>query len=167
MNSGKHKKHPSLKDPAILLATWFGCGLARKAPGTWGSLGALPPGLLLGHYGGAGALGMAAILITAIGFWAAERYDKAAGAHDSKQIVIDEVAGQWLSLLPLFVLGNLSWVLVVAAFALFRFFDILKPWPVSFFDKKVKGAAGVMLDDIAAGCYAALCLTGVLYAGFG
>jgi phosphatidylglycerophosphatase A len=163
----REKRHPSLKDPAILLATWFGCGLVRKAPGTWGSLGAIPPGLLLYHYGGLYVLAAATVIAFFAGLWAARAYDEAAGTHDSKQIVIDEVAGQWLSLLPVLYFTGLYWGLIALSFLLFRLFDILKPWPVSFFDRKLGGAAGVMLDDIAAGCYAALCLTGGIYAGLG
>lgn len=169
MNKGTNTKPngPSLKEPSTLLATWFGCGLAPKAPGTWGSLGSIPPALLINHLGGPPALILAILVVTLIGFWAADRYDKASGSHDNKSIVIDEVAGQWIALLPVFTLVGVSWTLTPLAFALFRFFDIVKPWPASFFDKRVKGALGVMADDIVAGLYAALCLMGVIYAGLG
>ncbi len=155
------------KKPYVWLATWFGCGLISRAPGTWGSLGALPPGIILLLWGGTPALLAGIILVTAIGFWAAKEFDAARGSHDSKMIVIDEVAGQWIALIPALSAGVLNPVLVVLAFILFRFFDILKPWPVSWFDKKLKGPAGVMGDDIVAGLYALICLWGILYAGFG
>ena len=77
--------------------------------------------------------------------------------HDSKMIVIDEVAGQWIALLP----AALNPALILIAFILFRFFDILKPWPISFIDKKVPGALGVMGDDIIAGLFAAICVFAV------
>jgi phosphatidylglycerophosphatase A len=80
-------------------------------------------------------------------------------------IVIDEVAGQWLTLIPAIGLFGFHPLPVLLAFVLFRLFDILKPWPVSYLDKKIEGGLGVMLDDIAAGIYAGLCLTGLYYAG--
>ncbi len=142
------------KQPYVWLASWFGCGFINPAPGTWGSLGALPFGVLIYALGGAFALGFAAVMITLIGLWASDRFDKAMDSDDSKMIVIDEVAGQWIALIP----AALNPVLIILAFAAFRFFDILKPWPVSFFDKKVKGAVGVMGDDIIAGLFAYVCI---------
>ncbi|MFP4097847.1 MAG: phosphatidylglycerophosphatase A [Alphaproteobacteria bacterium] len=134
------------------LASWFGCGFIRPAPGTWGSLGALPFGLALYALGGVTALLIAVAIATIIGFMVADKFDKAMGGNDSSMIVIDEVVGQWIALIP----AVTNPYLVFVAFVAFRFFDILKPWPVSFFDKKIKGAAGVMGDDIIAGSYAAM-----------
>ncbi len=96
-------------------------------------------------------MAIAVFIIAIIGLWAADLFDKDMDGHDSKMIVIDEVAGQWIALIP----AALNPYLIIVAFIAFRFFDILKLWPVSFFDKKVKGAAGVMGDDIVAGLYAA------------
>jgi len=141
---------PSLKHPAILLATWFGLGRIPYAPGTWGSLGAIPPALLIMHYGGALWLGAAAIAITLIGLWAAHIYETKSQSHDASAIVIDEVAGQWLALIP----AGLNPLLVVLAFLGFRFFDITKLGPIGYADKKIGGAAGVMADDIIAGLFA-------------
>jgi len=160
-------KHPPLKHPSTLLATWFGCGLITPAPGTWGSLGAIPFALALFHFGGLGAFIAAIIILTPIGFWATAQYETASGIHDNKQIVIDEVIGQWLALLPVFYFLGLNWIFIVIAFALFRLFDITKPWPISHFDKNVQGAAGVMIDDIIAGIFAAILITGAIYAGIG
>lgn len=134
------------------LASWFGCGFLNPAPGTWGSLGALPFGIALYISGGSTLLAIAVLVITIIGLWAADHFDKAMDGHDSKMIVIDEVAGQWLALIP----AALNPYLIFIAFIAFRFFDVLKPWPVSFFDTKIKGSVGVMGDDIVAGLYAAL-----------
>ncbi len=154
-----------LKKPHNLIATWFGCGLMRKAPGTWGSLGALPFGIAIYYYGGAYALEFCIIISFFIGLWAAKEFDGEHGTHDSKMIVIDEVSGQWLAMLPALMFTGYNPALLVLSFGAFRFFDILKPWPVSYFDKKVGGALGVMGDDIIAGIFAAIVIYGVIYAG--
>lgn len=145
------------KEPYVWLASWFGCGFINPAPGTWGSLGALPSGIILYMVGGASGLAVAAFIITLIGLWSADKFDKAMDGHDSKMIVIDEVAGQWIALIP----AALNPILILFAFLFFRFFDILKPWPISFIDKKVPGALGVMGDDILAGLFAAICVIGL------
>jgi len=145
---------PDMTKPYMWVATWFGCGLMRPAPGTWGTIGALPFAILLKVAGGWPLLLAALVLVTLAGYWAAGQYEKDSNTHDSGIIVIDEVAGVWLTLL--FV--PLTPLTILAGFLLFRFFDILKPWPVSWCDKKVGGALGVMADDIAAGIYAAIVL---------
>ncbi len=145
------------KEPYVWLASWFGCGFINPAPGTWGSLGALPFGIIIYMFGGASGLAVAAFIVTLIGLWSADKFDKAMDGHDSKMIVIDEVAGQWIALIP----AALNPALILIAFILFRFFDILKPWPISFIDKKVSGALGVMGDDILAGLFAAICVMGL------
>jgi phosphatidylglycerophosphatase A len=139
----------SLRDPAALLATWFGAGLLPKAPGTWGSLAALPFAWLIVSVGGGTALAIAILLVFALGWWAAERTAQAIGLEDPGCIVIDEVAGQWLVLLatPPDVLHYLI------GFLLFRIFDIKKPWPVGWADRHIKGGLGIMFDDVLAGIY--------------
>ncbi len=139
------------KELYVWLASWFGCGFIKPAPGTWGSLGALPFGIILLIYGGLPLLGLSTIIITAIGFWSATKFDEAMGGHDSKMIVIDEVAGQWIALIPC----ALNPMLIIISFISFRFFDILKPYPINMIDKQVPGAAGVMGDDLIAGLFAA------------
>ena len=134
------------------LASWFGCGFINPAPGTWGSLGAIPFGIALYWAGGGLLLAIAAVFLTAIGLWAADRFDKAMNGHDSKMIVIDEVVGQFLAMIP----AALNPSLIFISFIGFRFFDVLKPWPVCFFDQKVEGAPGVMGDDIVAGLLAGI-----------
>lgn len=167
------QKHPGLvfKKPSTLLATWFGCGLMHPAPGTWGSLGAIPFGILLLVAGGPVLLGLCALLLFPVGIWATRQIINTAhngsetdakADHDPKIVVIDEVVGQWIALLP--ALSNP--VYIVLAFLFFRFFDIVKPWPVSYFDREITGPWGVMLDDVMAGILAAICLLGVHYAGF-
>lgn len=154
---------PPLTNPAILLSTWFGLGYMKKAPGTWGSLGALPVGVLIFYAGGVPALLFATFAVTLIGFWAARVFDDMAETHDSKMIVIDEVAGMWIVLLA----AGLNPVLIVLSFAFFRLFDVLKPWPICWLDRNVKGALGVMADDILAGVFAYLCIMGAVYVGIG
>ena len=133
-------------------ATWFGCGYISPGPGTWGSLGALPVGIVLYILGGPILLLLAICAILTIGFWAAQEYGKAAQEHDSKQIVIDEVAGMWIALIP----AGLNPLYILIAFVLFRVFDIYKPWPIYLADKNIKNAGGVMLDDVLAGLFACL-----------
>lgn len=140
-------------EPYVWLATWGGLGFLKPAPGTWGSLGALPFGVLFLWLGGVPLLITMTIIVTAAGFWAAKKFDTAMGGHDSKMIVIDEVAGMWIALIPAAALNPVS---LLVAFLAFRFFDIVKPYPVSFIDKDIPGAAGVMGDDLMAGLYAGL-----------
>lgn len=137
--------------PLSLLATWFGCGLAPKAPGTVGTLGALPVAWVLLHLGGHMTLLIALGLVLGFGTWAAHRYGQHSGTADDKRIVVDEVAGMWLVLLVA-PATPLAWVF---AFALFRLFDIVKPWPISWCDRTFKNGFGVMLDDMMAAIWAA------------
>lgn len=140
--------------PIALIVTWFGSGWLPGAPGTWGSLAALPFAWLLLEIGGPGLLGFAAIAVFVIGCWAADIAVRAAEVKDPSWIVIDEVAGQWLTLLaaPFTLLG------FCAAFLLFRLFDVWKPWPVGWADRKLEGGFGVMADDVLAAIYAAVVL---------
>ena len=156
-----------LKQPYVWLATWLGCGFMKPAPGTWGSLGALPVGIIL--YGSTNIWGfiLGIILVSLIGYWATERFEAATETHDNKMIVIDEVAGQWVALLPVFHFVDIDLLYIALSFLLFRLFDITKPWPVSHFDKNIEGALGVMGDDIIAGLFAAGCLIGLIYVGLG
>lgn len=142
--------HFDLRDPAALLATGFGVGLLPGAPGTWASLAALPFAWGLQAWGGPAALAAGVVVATAIGIWATGRVIGGSVGDDPGQVVIDEIAGQWLTLL--FV--HLDPMLFLAGFLLFRIADILKPWPVSWADRAVGGALGVMLDDLLAAIYA-------------
>jgi phosphatidylglycerophosphatase A len=133
-----------------LVATWFGAGNAPFMSGTVGSLAALPFAFLIQLYLGSVALLVSAVLVFFWGWWASVHYLRHNPENqDPKAIVVDEVAGQWLllSFLPF------TWQGYLVGFFLFRIFDIIKPWPVSFADSKVKGALGVMLDDILAALY--------------
>lgn len=151
-----------LSHPAIFLASWLGSGFLKPAPGTWGSLAALPFGLALSYYSGITGLLLGIALIFIIGLWSAAIFEEQSGVHDDKRIVIDEVAGQWIALIP----AAFNPLLILLAFISFRFFDILKPWPIGYIDKKVEGAFGVMFDDIIAGIFAGFIVLGVrIYAG--
>lgn len=155
-----------LKSPAIWLATWFGSGFMKPGPGTWGSLMALPFAIFIHCAFGFTPFVVITFATYFVGLWAAYEYEKASGEHDAKQIVIDEVVGQWIALFPVFAISGLSWTGLFIAFCLFRFFDILKPWPISYCDKHIQGASGVMFDDILAGLFAGLFFIGIAYAGF-
>lgn len=152
------------RQPWFWLATWFGCGLARRAPGTWGTLGGLPLGIFLLAAGSVPGLLIGTAAIFAAGLWVAREFEKATGEHDASAIVIDEVAGVCVTMLA----AKLTFPSLLLAVALFRLFDIWKPWPVSWCDKKLPGAWGVMMDDIAAGAMAAVFLYLLrVYAGIG
>lgn len=132
------------------IATWFGCGRSPLVSGTVGSLGALPFAWLIHQQLGAQALFVAAWGIFFLGWLASHHFLQKTGCRpDPKDIVVDEVAGQWLLLSAL----PLTWQGYLVGFVLFRAFDIVKPWPVSWLDTHVKGALGVMIDDMAAAVY--------------
>jgi phosphatidylglycerophosphatase A len=138
--------------PATLFATWYGSGLSPKAPGTMGSIAALPFAWTVQGIWGAKGLFVFAIFVFFAGWLATWRYMRGSEAHDPQEVVVDEVSGQALvlSVLP----HTLAAYLV--GLVLFRLFDIWKPWPVSWADRRCKGAFGVMLDDTLAAGYAAL-----------
>lgn len=154
-------KHKSKKTPNRLkeghskgiwypIATWFGCGLSPVMSGTVGSLGALPLGFAIQYFLGNFALFAASMVIFGIGVWASNQYlEHMASGEDPGEIVVDEVAGQWLTLCVFFP----TWQSYLVGFILFRVFDIFKPWPVSVADRNIKGGFGVMFDDMLAGVY--------------
>jgi phosphatidylglycerophosphatase A len=141
---------------AILLSTWFGCGFSPKAPGTVGSLAAVLIGVVLHEY--AGFAWWHYLLLTAIFFlpavWSATATADALKLKDPQIVVIDEVLGQWIALAGA---RHLTPATYIAAFALFRTFDIWKPWPVNKLEALPAGW-GINADDLMAGVYAALVL---------
>ena len=157
----------TLLDRAVYwLGLGLGSGLPRRAPGTWGTVGALIaaiPLLSLGFI----AFFIITLLSCLLGIWICDRTSNLMGGHDDPHIVWDEWAGMWLTLLPLSYMGiadgdfwqNItqmsSIIALLIAFILFRFFDIIKPPPIGWADKKVAGGLGIMLDDIIAGIMAA------------
>jgi phosphatidylglycerophosphatase A len=141
---------------ATFLATWGYSGLIRPAPGTWGTLAGLPFAWALVYWGNTTIIVAAVVAVFLIGLWAADRHMAATqNPDDPSEVVIDEVAGLWVACLAL---PEASIVGLAGAFILFRFFDIWKQGPVGWADRHLKGAFGVMADDIVAGGLAAICL---------
>ncbi|MEM1229649.1 MAG: phosphatidylglycerophosphatase A [Pseudomonadota bacterium] len=143
-----------LRDPAVLLATGFGSGLLKPAPGTWGSLAGLVIWWLLLAPLSPVKQALIVVAVVVLGLLATRRCERRYGWHDPGAIVIDEFTGLWVALLGFG--PQAGWA--IAGFLLFRLFDIAKPWPVSWADRQVPGAWGVMLDDLLAGSYAAIVL---------
>ncbi len=143
-----------LYDPRIAIATWFGVGFFPFAPGTMGSIVAVLLAWPISHYLGILGLFIGAISVSIIGVWVSNYYEKYSQRKDSSEIVIDEVAGQWFTLL----LVPPDPIYYALGFGIFRLMDIIKPWPISFLDKKIKGGLGVVLDDCVAGIFASLIL---------
>ena len=150
----------------VLLSTMFGIGKLPKAPGTWGSFAALGIAIVLVHYISWPVFFVLTALLFPIGVLAADAHAKATGAKDSPEVVIDELVGQWIAIFPLVALDPQLMDLrfgALAAFVLFRLFDIWKPWPVSWAETNIKGGLGVMADDVVAGILAAGVLLGLGY----
>ena len=134
--------------PWVLLAAWGPCGFAPIAPGTFGTLGAVPLAWAASYLALPGQLALATA-VTVLGVFAAERAARYWAVADASPIVIDEVAGYLVTMLAVpFTPGS-----ALLGFLLFRFYDVVKPWPASRFDR-MKTGLGVMLDDVAAGAYA-------------
>ncbi|MEC9312215.1 MAG: phosphatidylglycerophosphatase A [Pseudomonadota bacterium] len=147
---------------ATAIGTVLGVGYLRPAPGTWGSLVALPLAYGLHLVGGFPLLAAMTLICTAAGLWAAAEMTRGKEDLDPSEFVMDELAGQFLALwaisYPSWAHGidiTALWPGWVTAFVLFRLFDILKPGPVGWADRK-KGAVGVMMDDVIAGLFAAI-----------
>ena len=162
MNLNGNLRPESAARAAVSIATLFGIGFAPAAPGTVASIAALPAAWLIDRFTGRIGLLLATILALAIGTWACELYARAKGQNDPSECVVDELAGQWIACLfaPLSVAG------FGIAFFLFRVFDILKPWPVSFAEKEVPGGLGIMADDVVAALISGVILLVLTYLGF-
>lgn len=142
----------------LILVTWFGSGLSPKAPGTFGTLAALPFAWGIIAFSGDAHAGYvlfaAALTVFAIGWWGSALYVRKTNTQDPGLIVIDEVAGVWMTIaLCLLAAGQPAYTL---SFIAFRLFDILKPWPICWFDRSIHGGLGIMLDDLLAGALAAI-----------
>lgn len=155
-------KRLSLRNPVHFLALGFGSGLAAKAPGTFGSLAAIPLCLLLAPLPLFWYLGIT-LLCTLAGFYICGKAAKDMGVHDHGAIVWDEVVGMLIT----FIAAPAGWVWVLVGFGLFRFFDILKPWPIRILDEKVHGGFGIMIDDVLAGVFAFICLQFIVWLSVG
>ncbi|UWR24042.1 phosphatidylglycerophosphatase A [Sulfitobacter sp. S190] len=147
---------------ARMIATLLGAGYIRPAPGTWGSLVALPWAWLVHVIGGFPLLVLATVAAFFKGWWATAKLTEGSDDHDPSEIVVDELVGQWIALMPLSLASwrmgidiTVMWPGWIAAFLLFRLFDIWKPWLVGRADRR-GDALGVMLDDVIAGVFAAI-----------
>jgi phosphatidylglycerophosphatase A len=146
--------HPKLKatllrDPIHFLALGFGAGLAPKAPGTAGTLVAVPLIMFIGSYGWS-VLAIASLVLCVSGVYICHMSAKKLGVHDHPGIVFDEITGFAITMLG----APITWLSLLIGFALFRFFDIVKPWPIREADHSLKGGLGIMLDDVIAGVFA-------------
>lgn len=140
--------HLALKTPAGWLAFGFGSGLVPFAPGTAGTLMAVPFAIGLKQL--SQPWYWSVLLLTFVsGVWVCDHVSRRLGVHDHGGIVWDEMVGYWLAV----ALVPLHWPWLLAAFVLFRIFDILKPWPIALLDKKISGGLGIMIDDILAAIY--------------
>lgn len=155
--------NPNMKDllkrPVHWLAFGFGSGLGPKFPGTWGTLACLPLFVLAAAYLSLWSYVALTVAMCVVGVYLCGKTAKDLGVHDHGGIVWDEFAGMFITLLPLCyawpVLDSVSfWLILLIAFVLFRFFDIIKPWPIKWIDQHVHGGLGIMLDDIVAGAMA-------------
>jgi phosphatidylglycerophosphatase A len=146
-----------LKKTLIFIATGAYSGYSPFAPGTAGTLAAIPLYLLLSPLD-PWLYGAIVLALLPISFWSAGEAEKIFGTKDSKQIVIDEILGYFVTMF----MAPAGWVYVIAGFFLFRIFDIAKPYPVNRFEK-LGGGVGVVMDDIMAGVYAALVLQLLVY----
>ncbi len=143
---------------AATIAYGFGAGLMRPAPGSWGSaLAVLLAWPIMASFG-VSALALAFTLVLAIGIWAVAVVEEGESEHDAPEIVIDEIAGQWLALLVMIWAARAGLIAPldgidagIAGFVAFRIFDIWKPGPIGALDERLGGAIGTMVDDLAAG----------------
>ena len=146
-----HKVIPPglLKNPVHFLSLGFGSGLSPFAPGTFGTLAAVPLYLLIQPLSLPIYI-VITVLALVLGFYLCGETAKALGVHDHGGIVWDEIVGFFITMIAV----PLDWKWVLAGFILFRFFDIVKPWPIKWIDAKVSGGVGIMLDDVLAGIFA-------------
>ncbi|MBT5232045.1 MAG: phosphatidylglycerophosphatase A [Methylococcales bacterium] len=140
-----------LKNPILLLAFGFGSGLAKKAPGTWGTVAAVPLFLVFMLLEPSLPVFIVVTVVMFIaGVWICDQAEKQLGLHDPGNIVWDEIVGYFVTMFMLPV----TWQWLLAGFVAFRFFDILKPWPIKWADERCQGGFGVMFDDVIAGIMA-------------
>jgi len=153
VRSESHLRRLARRDVGHFLSLGFGTGLLPVAPGTWGTVAAIPVYLLLVVWGWPIYIGATAALFL-LGVWLSERSARALGVHDHPAIVWDEIVGFLVTMVG----SPVGWQWICGGFLLFRLFDILKPWPIGFIDDKLSGGWGIMLDDLLAGVYAAVVL---------
>lgn len=146
--------------PSLMISTWFYSGLIPFAPGTFGSIAALPFAWLILENAGIVGLANATLIVFVIGLMTTKTYVSETGKTDPGEVVVDEVVGQWIVCLA--IIDNQHPGQYLLALLAFRVFDIMKPWPVTIFDKR-HDAFGVMMDDVVAGIMGAAVLIAVNY----
>ncbi len=153
--SDKHRKIQlhELKDPVVFIALGLGSGLSPKAPGTAGTLITVPLIYFLQQQT-LFIYALVTLFVLATGSWVCGYAAKQLQVHDHSGIVYDEVAGFLITMF----LAPVGWYWMLAGFVLFRFFDAVKPWPISWIDKNVDGGFGIMIDDVIAGICSLCCL---------
>ena len=147
-----------LHSPVLWLAFGFGSGLSPKAPGTMGTLAAIPLYLLLAKLP-LMCYALVVLVSFIVGCWLCGEAAKCLGVHDFGGIVWDEFVGYWITMFA----APAGWLWIAVGFVLFRVFDIWKPWPIRVADQQVHGGLGIMLDDVLAGIYAGLALQALAY----
>ncbi len=151
------KKFPNLKNPFHLLATLGGIGMVPMAPGTFGSVAAWLIFVYLSHFISTINMIILTILFCILSIWICNQASKDLENKDHKSIVIDELVGMWIALLPVLFIANSQFertVYALAALIFFRLFDIIKPFPISYFDKNYKNGFGIVIDDVISGLIA-------------
>ena len=148
---GRNKLTPKqiLSDPVLFLAFGFGSGMSKNAPGTMGTLAAIPVYWLFAQTNSV-VYALLMLVVSVIGIWICGNAADKLGEHDFGGIVWDEIAGYLITM----CLVPLTWQTIIVGFILFRIFDILKPWPISWLDRYVQGGFGIMIDDVLAGIFA-------------
>ncbi|MCG8015954.1 MAG: phosphatidylglycerophosphatase A [Candidatus Thiodiazotropha sp. 'RUGA'] len=153
MSSELQNNPPRMSNPVHLLAFGFGTGLSPKAPGTFGTLVGIPIYLVMQPLPLVYYLTITALAFL-IGIWLCEQTSRDLGVHDHGGIVWDEIVGYLVTMM----FAPSGWFWLMIGFILFRFFDIVKPWPIRWVDQRVEGGFGIMVDDLIAGVFAAFCL---------
>lgn len=148
-----HPVKPNLRNPIHLLAFGFGSGLSPVAPGTMGTLVAVPVYLALQNLPIVSYL-MVVIVLTVLGVYLCQRTALDLNVHDHPGIVWDEIVGYLVTMIA----APAGWIWMLTGFILFRFFDIVKPWPISWIDANIAGGFGIMLDDLVAAIFALMIL---------
>lgn len=148
---------PNLKNPYHLIATLGGIGKIPIAPGTFGSIASWLIFIYISHFIDSTLMFILTVLFFILSIWVCEKISKDLAVKDDKSIVIDEFVGIWIAMLPVFFIANSQYertIYALAALIFFRLFDILKPFPVSYFDERYKNGFGIVMDDVIAGLIA-------------
>jgi len=158
-------KFPNLKNPYHFIATLGGIGKTPFAPGTFGSIFAWLIFIVISHLLDTTDMLILTSFTVIISIWICEKASRDLNEKDHKSIVIDELAGMWIALLPVLYLASSQQERTIYAFLVlifFRLFDILKPYPISYLDKRFKSGFGIVLDDLVAGIFASLVVIVIL-----